>query len=217
MSEEMKEEFIKNEEAEPSPAPAEDKNTIMDIITSCSGKDAQGQCKASVGLFYEIVTEDGKEKKTVETVAVDRPIINIHKNLHHVFVDLKFASYLDVDLNLMNKLLTRAFNAQNSYIPGHSDVPLVTMSVIPHEYGGRFYLLMTDPIFWALTSETPDGRLDTLRFVFAEDDFYIMAASDETVKELQDAIEAEADAERRKEEFYAEKEAERTRQMYGEK
>lgn len=187
--------------------------TSNEIIETASGEDDMGFNKSAAGLFFEIVGPDGQVKEKVDEVDVDKPIINIHKNLKRVFVDLIFSSKLDTDFNMMNDLMLKAFQADKSVKEDGSEIPLVSLSIIPHAYDGKYYILCTDPMFWALTSQSPRGDIDTLRMVFDEEDVYFIQVSDEALNQMHDDIEAEVAAEQREADFYAQKDEERRARM----
>lgn len=191
-----------------------DNISIKEIIEASSGKDESGFNKSAIGLFHELVDANGEVTKTVKEVDCDTAVLNVHKNYRRVFVDITFSSKVDVDLSLMNDLLRTAFDASNTISDTGEEFTLVTLSIIPHIYGGRYYMLCTDPLFWALTSNNPRGDLDTLRLVFDEDDFYVLAADDAALSEIATEVEAEFEAEERKSEFY-EKQQERRRSRFG--
>ena len=115
----------------------------------------------------------------------------------------------------MNKLLNQAFSAVNSMDDSEESFPLVSLSIVPHEYGGTYYLLCTDPAFWSLTAQDPKGEINTIRLVFAEDDVYLFEADKETLTELESDIAAEMEDEARKEEFYREQAEERSSRISG--
>lgn len=180
--------------------------TANEIIEEASGQDDMGFNKSAAGLFFEIMDPEGKVKESVEEVDVDKPVINIHKNLRRVFVDLVFPSKLDVDFNMMNDLMLKAFKADRSVKEDGTDIPLVSLSIIPHAYDGKYYVLCTDPVFWSLTAQSPRGDIDTLRMVFDEEDVYFITVSDDVLDQMHDDIQSEIDAEERQADFYAEKE-----------
>lgn len=178
---------------------------IKDIVMAASGKDDQGFNKSAVGLFFEKVDVDGNST-VIDEVDVDRPIINIFKSFNKVQVDIIYSMKNDIDLRMMNDLLIKATSAENSVDDNATEFPLITLSVIPHEFDGEFYILCTDPIVWCLTAQDPSGELDTLRMVFDEDDFNVLATSDEALAMVNEEIETELAEEEKTIAFYEEKE-----------
>ncbi len=184
-----------------------DKLTIKDIILEASGRDENKFNKSSVGLFYEMVNENG-DIRTVEEITVDKPVINIFKSMKRVQVDIIFSTKNDIDLKMMNDLLLKATDARNSVTKESKEFPLISVSIVPHLYQGQYFILCSDPLVWCLTGQNPRGEFDTLRLVFDEDDFNVLASDEEALDKLLDDIEEELDAEERTADFYAEKEAE---------
>lgn len=191
----------------------ENKITIKDIVMAASGKDEKGFNKSAVGLFFEKIDVEGNST-IINEVDVDKPIINIFKNVNRVQVDVIYSTKNDIDLKMMNDLLVRATSAENSVDDNATHIPLITLSIIPHKYEGKFYILCTDPIVWCLTAQEPRGEIDTLRFVFDEEDFNILAADDEALEMIYAEVDTELEAEERTAAFYEEKAAEERAQKF---
>ena len=189
--------------------------TIKDVIQSASGRNKDGFTKSAVGLFFEKVDGEGEVRESVDSVTCDKAVIEASRGYRYIFIDLIFSTKLDTDLLLMNKLLNQAFSAVNSMDDSEESFPLVSLSIVPHEYGGTYYLLCTDPAFWSLTAQDPKGEINTIRLVFAEDDVYLFEADKETLTEIESDIAAEMEAEARKEEFYREQAEERSSRISG--
>ena len=183
--------------------------TVKDIIDSACGRDDEGFTRSSVSLFHESINADGEVVETIETVICDRPVITITKRYQYIFIDLEFSTHLDTDLSLMNDLLKNAFAASDSFDEDRDTFPLITLSIVPHEFGGAYYMICTDPAFWALTSQDPNGEISTLRLVFGEEDFYLMEADEESLHTMMQDTAAELESQERREEFYRMKEEER--------
>ena len=189
--------------------------SIKDIIEAASGKDENGFNKSAIGLFHDVVDADGHVTETIQEVDCDTAVVNIHKNYRRVFVDITFSTKQDVDLSMMNDLLRKAFASANSISDDGNSFTLITLSIIPHVYAGRYYMLCTDPLFWALTALSPTSELNTLRLVFDEDDFYILAADDEALAEMAVEIQNEIAAEERQAEFYEQQQERRRERLQG--
>ncbi|MCI9547053.1 MAG: hypothetical protein HFH60_10270 [Lachnospiraceae bacterium] len=183
--------------------------TIKDIITAASGKDEQGFNKSAIGLFYEKIDTEGNST-IINEVDVDKPFINIFKSLNRIQVDIIYSMKNDIDLKMMNDLLIRATDSGNSLEDNATEFPLITLSIIPHEFDGKFYILCTDPIVWCLTAQDPRGEIDTIRLVFDEEDFNILASDDDALAMLTAEIDQDLEAQARTEAFYAEKQASET-------
>lgn len=180
--------------------------TIKDIITAASGKDEQGFNKSAIGLFFEKIDTEGNST-IINEVDVDKPFVNIFKSFNRIQVDIIYSMKNDIDLKMMNDLLIRATDAGNSVEDNATEFPLITLSIIPHEFDGKFYILCTDPIVWCLTAQDPRGEIDTIRLVFDEEDFNILASDDDALAILTVEIDQDLEAEARTEAFYAEKQA----------
>ena len=185
----------------------QNESIIKEIIDSACDSDENGFTKSAVGLFYETINNDGKVMETIKTVSCDRPVITITKRYQHFFIDLAFSTHLDTDLSLMNSLLKDAFADSDSFDPDRETFPLITLSIVPHQFGGTYYMICTDPAFWALTAQEPKGEVNTLRFVFDEEDFYLMEADEEAMDHMMQEAEAEITAQERRNEFYRMKDA----------
>ena len=183
--------------------------SIKKIVDAASGKDESGFNKAAIGLFHETVDVGGNVTETVREVSCDTAVVEIHRNLRRVFTDIIFPTSMDVELHRINDLLKDAFSSANSVSDDGSTFTLVTLSIIPHEFDGRYYMLCTDPLFWALTAQEPRADLNTIRLVFDEDDFYVLAADEQALAEMSMEIQNEIAAEDRQAEFYEQQEERR--------
>lgn len=149
--------------------------------------------------------------KVIRELACKKPVVNIHRSFNKVYVELEFGTHLDVDLDMMNSLLSNTYAAANSLEEGTDQFSLVTLSIVPEKYAGYFYIIATDPMFWALTADNPRSELNTLRFVFDENDFFVMEADEEDVEAAREEALQDMEAEERKQGFYEEKAGERGR------
>lgn len=191
----------------------ENKITVKDIIVAASGRDEKGFNKAACGLFFEKIDIEGNAT-IINEVDVDKPIINIFKSLKRVQVDVIYPMKNDIDLKMMSDLLVRATSAENSIDDNATQFPLVSLSIIPHELDGKFYILCSDPIVWCLTAQDPRGEIDTLRFVFDEEDFNVLATSDEALAMIDAEIEEEIIEEEKTNAWYEEKAAAEKAERY---
>ena len=171
-----------------------DKITLRDIVIGASGKDEDGLNASACGLFFEKIDINGNST-IINEVDVDKPIINIFQSLKRIQVDIVYSMKNDIDLLMMVDLLNKATIADNSINDKTGTFPLISLSIIPHKFDGKYYILCSDPIVWCLTAQDPRGELDTLRFVFEEDDFNILATSDEALSMIDAEIDAEIEQE----------------------
>lgn len=181
--------------------------SIKDIVVAASGKDALGLAKASIGVIYEKLDLDGNSK-IVRELSVDKPLINIYKGPEYVQVDVTFSSVSDIDLIMINELLLTATDAQNSIEDNPVEFPTLSLTIVPHEFDGEYYLLCLNPMLWCLTTLEPNGEATTLRFVFNENDFFVLASEPEALNEVNEELEEELEKEIKDQDYYAEREAE---------
>lgn len=184
-----------------------DKITLRDIVIGASGKDEDGLNASACGLFFEKIDINGNST-IINEVDVDKPIINIFQSLKRIQVDIVYSMKNDIDLLMMVDLLNKATIADNSINDKTGTFPLISLSIIPHKFDGKYYILCSDPIVWCLTAQDPRGELDTLRFVFEEDDFNILATSDEALSMIDAEIDAEIEQEEETKDWYEKKAAE---------
>lgn len=183
------------------------KITLKDIVVSASGRDEKGLNASACGLFFEKIDADGNST-LINEVDVDKPIVNIFQGMKRIQVDLVYSMKNDIDLLMMVDLLNKAYFPENSVDDKEGTFPLVSLSIIPHEFDGAYYILCNDPVVWCLTAQDPRGELDTLRLVFDEDDFNILATSDAALAMIDAEINEEFEEEEKTNAWYAEKAAE---------
>lgn len=165
--------------------------TIKDILVAASGKK-DNRTKSSIGLFSEIWGADGS-KRTIYEIDLDKPVINISKHGDFVTIDLAFGTHLDADYRQCYHLLENFFAAENSEEDNAEEIPMLVLSIVPHEYNGLYYCLAFNPIMWTIAPSAPSEEYaDTIRLVYASDDFTCYKSEEEPDLET---IKAEAQEE----------------------
>ena len=168
--------------------------TIKDIILAASGS-IDGNTKCAIGLFHEIWNVDTDETSTLQQINIEKPIVNIFKHANYTQVDLVFKSKFDADLRNIWDMLTRFCETENSIDDDTTELPVIVLSIFPHELNGLYYILATNPIFYTLQPEDASGDPCVIRLVFDNDDFIVIKDNEEAINELKQEISNELERE----------------------
>lgn len=161
----------------------------VDRIVAISGSTGDGRPKAHVLLNYYEQYSDGT-KKEIQTMTMDKPIVNIFKNAGFVHVYLDFGSRNDMDLRAMWSLLVEFSRPANSvsYLPeelesGYYETPegpqmvffpVLDLAISPIGSEDSFMLLGYNPAFFTLAPNNPMGEPCVIQFTFMEETFAVV-------------------------------------------
>ena len=98
-----------------------------------------------------------------------------------MLTDLIFPSKTDPDLNTMSSLLNKAFD---SMLPGavpEDEYAFPGLYIQPIESMSDHLIVCSDPVFWALTSITPEDENRVIRLAFNADDVCIFQLEEKTI------------------------------------
>lgn len=174
--------------------------TIKDIILAASGKK-DNHTKSNIGLFHELWNKDGETVNRIQEISLDKPVVNISKHSGFILVDLEFVTHLDADFRQCYHMLNKFFSAESSEDDNAEDVPVLVLSIIPHEYDGSYYFLALNPVLWTITPSAPsEEHANVIRMVFTEDNFNCYQSENEIdITEIKE--EAKAEVEKQYSEF----------------
>ncbi len=149
--------------------------TIEEILKSIVGKQENSNlpnCATNVTTgIYIMKTEDSKE---IQEVSVINPVAKIERHEDFVVCDLQYVSAFSQDLrdvndvfNLygasMDKISSEELDQEDPRIP----YLVITLTAIK---GLDNVITLTNPIFWALTSEKPGMSPNIIRALFRAED-----------------------------------------------
>lgn len=171
--------------------------TINEILKSIVGKQENSnlpKCATTVTTgVYIMRTEDSKE--VAEANAIN-PVVNIERHEDFVVCDLRYISAFsqelrDVDnvFNIYGTSMDKASSEDTS--PEDPRIPylIITLTAIT---GKDNVITLTNPIFWALTSEKPGMTPSILRVLFrAEDVMFFEGRNYDQVEEMKEEIKKE--------------------------
>lgn len=148
--------------------------TKQDIIKSASGKNANGNTKTSFGIYWDEYETDKKTKiNAVRDVFSDEAIMNITEQPGYVNVDITYKNPKEMKKHY--KMLCDYRDAANCIDYEDKDVtvyPIISLSVLPHEYHGSYCIVVFNPMFFVLSPDI-DGNVNTIKLVFEADNMEV--------------------------------------------
>lgn len=174
-----------------------------ELIMAASGPDKDGRTKSAIGVFREIWGADGSVTP-VEDMSMDKPVVNIFRHGGYVQVDLKFGSKMDVDLRMLWSMLEKFCEAANSVEDEAESIPALTLSILPHQFEGEYYMLGVNPIFHTLQPDSPSEEPTVIRMIFDEQDFLFYEMDKDAAADMESEIKKELQVEQEAEDAYYE-------------
>lgn len=160
-----------------------------DLIQAMSGVDENGEGKCAIAITHQRCDSRGVVRDVDDEFVSEKPVVQVFKQPGgFLCVDLLFRSIEDKDLKIIYSYLDRFFAATNSASDDETDFPLLSVVIVPREYGGKYWAIGLNPILYALTPEDSAGEPRIIRMTFmAQDDqdalpnFLFLASPEETI------------------------------------
>lgn len=185
----------------------------VERIVDISGTTPEGKPKAHVLLHYYEQYSDGT-MKDIQTMTVDKPIVNIFKHAGFVNVFLDFGNSHDQDLKIMYDLLTEFQKPSNSvsYLPEELEsgfyetpegpkmvyFPILNLALSPIGKESSYMLHGYNPAFFTLAPSHIHGSPCVIQFTFMEETFAVVNDLDRIdPAQVQAEVMAELEAEQR--------------------
>ena len=170
--------------------------TIDEILKSIIGKQENSnlsKCATSVTTgVYIAKTEESKEIGEANTI---NPVIDIQRHEDFIVCDLQYVSAFSQDLREVDNILNIYGNSMDKTSsedinPDDPRVPYLVITLTALK-GKDNVITLTNPIFWALTSDKPGMTPSTIRLLFRAEDVmffegYNYDAADEYKQEIDD-------------------------------
>lgn len=122
---------------------------VKQILDAIVGTNKEGKKKTTIGLVYEMWNEDGSDELNDQLI-ISKPIINVSRftennEIYYCF-EFNFKSNRDEDYKKMWFFLDRF--ARDSFEVKEEDtkVPGLTMTIIPDEFKGEYFVLASIPL-----------------------------------------------------------------------
>ena len=149
--------------------------SVKDILNSVCGKQENSnlpRCitNISTGVYLQ---EDDTTKEFSEVDAI-KPVITLERHDKYVVCDIEYISAFDQDLREMyNAFTVFGSNLNESgtveYEEGKYKLPYLIVRLTALQ-GYDHIVTLTNPIFWALTSNKPGSTPNTIRALFNAED-----------------------------------------------
>lgn len=146
--------------------------TTKEIREAIIGPDPSGQPKTLVSMSSNLFDDPTTEPALLMEVSSMSSIINIVTIGSYTYVELRFSSETDSDLALAYRCLEHNFEEAGKAT--EEQTCMVTLTLLPLELEGRYFMAAIDPVFWALEPDRAGGQFNVLRIVFESTDVRYM-------------------------------------------
>lgn len=166
--------------------------SIKDVLTETCGPDDLGFAKCVVGVFLDILDEEGKWIRRLDELAIEKPIVQLYRMREYTQIDFIFRCQQDVDLIMIWDVLDAYGKAVQNIEEGN--YPQLTLQIAPKCYDFKYFVLAVNPIFFTLQPESPSAAdCNVLRFVFNEENMTVagMEISNEEKEEIHREVQEE--------------------------
>lgn len=168
---------------------------LKEFLEHLSDKDSNHMSTTAVSLNCAILDLQTNTDKTISSVSMQKPVILVERRGNYIQLDFKFVSPLDTDLKIF-------WNALELYGKTCNDINVDTektglyitlsLSLIPDFYEGKYFAALSDPIFWALTSEDIEKSPNIIRMMVPLVNFEVLenvnVDIDQVTKEVKEEI-----------------------------
>jgi hypothetical protein len=158
---------------------------VQRIVSECCGKDDSGMPKAAITVSSEMWSTISNASRSIAQQSSNKPTVQIYKHFEFVQIDLKFMSYVDNDLKVLWNTLEKYGTALNSIDGACKEVPFLSLTIVPLIEQGSYYIICTNPVFWALQPERPGQYANTIRLYFRSEDMGFYESDDIDMNEIE--------------------------------
>jgi hypothetical protein len=166
-------------------------NLLNEIVAASIGKTDDGKPKSAItisDISYNDETDESHENGVFSSY---NPIVNIQEYPEYVRVDLTFKSSLDTELRTIWALLEKYGKELNDYTIENPIVPLLSLTILPVAFNGKYFSVCTNPLFWALQPLYPDAPVDTIRILFEIENYQFVEGEEFDLEKIDREIEEE--------------------------
>lgn len=150
--------------------------TVTEFLSALCDKDANGISKTAIVADCNMTDlTTGNTKQIVSTV-MQKPVISIERHGLFLQIDFKFISALDNDLKMLWTTLELYGKTMNDINTEESNVPRIasgTITFAPTQFEGRYFAVVANPVYWALTSPDVGESTNLIRVLVEADNFEI--------------------------------------------
>ena len=152
--------------SQPDPEVAKRIEVMDHIIKSSCGKNEDGTPNAAITIAVDEYSFPKNTARSVLNYSSYKPIINIQKHYEFIQIDLCFASKVDNDMKVIWNHVEKFGQMLDNVNAETDDIPFLTLTIVPIEEQGRYYITATNPIFWCLQPTKPGADSSVLRILF---------------------------------------------------
>ena len=169
--------------------------TIKEIINAVKGVNEEEKPKAAITLTNIFYNDDLDDAEEFGSASAYNPTIDIKYNSGFVRVDLIFKNSMDKDLRLFNALLENYGKEVNDYDEMKPKIPLNSLTILPIEFNGSYYIVANNSIFWCLQPVIPGEDCRMISILYEEEDFQFFEDSELDIEAIDKIIKEEIESE----------------------
>ena len=164
---------------------AESINILNQIINSACGKDDDGNPKAAITVAIDEWSHSTNKTHSLLTYSSYKPVVSIQKHYDFIQVDLFFASKVDNDMKVIWNHSEKFGQLINEITHETKNIPFFTLTIVPVETQGRYYISVTNPVFWSLQPVKPGAEAQIIRLVFKAENLNVFETDEIDMYEIE--------------------------------
>lgn len=169
---------------------------IKELIKMVNGTNEKTKKPNSAfTLSAEAINPVTKNRRSLGTMSAHKPEIMLQRHGQDVQIDFYYVSPLDSVLRSQWLMLEKFGADLEALADSNKEMPVMSITIVPVEYGGKFYARAINPRFWALMPKRPGEDVNCIRIIF--DALDVEFFSDENVDVREIDMEAKNEARNR--------------------
>lgn len=179
---------------------------LIDIINESTGVGENKEPKSGLSVSEQFL-DATDELKTLKEHVFTNSVLNVILNGDYIVFDLMFPPTARAEQRVLWNYLERFGENQNKCY-GKEDSPVLSFTVLPLKFSGKYFYTLINPIYWSLQPSAPGGDNDTIRLLFEDEALNIFESEGIDEKEIDFELEKEEYENQRLEEIEKRKQEE---------
>ena len=160
----------------------------QDIVADIVGTDAEGNPNATVAVMLQMYNPETDDSRMMAQQAMYQPVITVHPRLEYIEIHLNFPTATDSNMKVMYANLEKYGKIMDELAPNSIEYPIMTFTLVPIVGLGCYYMVATQPIFWALQPETANGPITQIKLLFKAENIMFYQTDDIDLNEIEGEI-----------------------------
>lgn len=182
---------------------------INEIYNETIGSDENGVAKSFVSLSYKTFNENTNEIFVKNEHSMHKPVVNITSAEGITQILLQFPAAVDSDMRIAWNITQKYLSDISDTNYNEIDIPVLVLNIIPVSLNGQYYITATTPLFQFVCSDSPLSPVNSICFIFKDEDVVFYETDEISMDQIQGEIEREMNERERMEAVAERKNAER--------